>query len=104
MRNKEWKALLAKNLARMKEAADTNDSRQYLEACRKAIQELLGHRWQIEPSTITLADLQARLLQSPNLIALFAAAEQGVFANYPHAAAQRGQDSAQIEKELGELP
>ena len=104
LRNKEWKALLAKNLARMKEAADTNDSRQYLEACRKAIQELLGHRWQIEPSTITLADLQARLPQSPNLIALFAAAEQGVFANYPHAAAQRGQDSAQIEKELGELP
>ncbi len=102
-RKKEMSALLAENLVQIKEAADHNDSGRYLAACRKAIQEMLGHHWRIEPSTITLADLQARLPASSGLILIFAAAEQGAYANHTLTATQMRQYSDQIAKELAEL-
>ncbi len=103
LRKKATSELLAGNLALVKEAADHNDSRQYLAVCRKAIQTLLGHHWQIEPSAITLADLQARLPASSGLITIFAAAEQGAYANHTLSPAQIRQYAEQIEQELSEL-
>ncbi len=102
-RKKEMQALFAKNMAGIRQAADNNDSGQYLAACRKALREMLGCYWQIEPSIITLADLQARLPPSSSLIVLFTAAEQGAYAKYSLSAMQIRQYSDQIEKELAEL-
>ena len=103
IRKKEMQELLAKNMLQINKAADKNDSGPYLAACRKAIQELLGHHWRIEPSAITLADLQARLDPSSSLIALFATAERGAYADYTLSAAEMRQFSDQLFKELSEL-
>jgi hypothetical protein len=102
-RKKEMKDLLVRNIKQINEAAAKNDSRQYLAACRKAIQELLGHHWQIEPSAITLADLQARLHQTSSLITIFATAEQSAYANHTLGAEQIRQYSDLLHKELSEL-
>ncbi|MGD9949305.1 MAG: BatD family protein [Desulfobulbus sp.] len=100
---KEMQELFAKNMAEIRQAAENNDSGKYLGACRTAIREILGRYWQIEPSIITLADLQARLPPSSSLIVLFTAAEQGAYAKHTLSAAQIRQYSEQIEKELAEL-
>jgi hypothetical protein len=103
-RKKEMHELLARNMALIDEAANSNDSRHYLATCRKAIQELLGRHWQIEPSAITLADLQTRLQPPSGLITIFAAAEQGAYADFTLSPAQIRQYAEQIRKELSELP
>ncbi len=103
-RKKEMHELLAKNMALIDEAADSNDSRHYLATCRKAIQEVLGRHWRIEPSAITLADLQTRLQPSSGLITVFAAAEQGAYADFTLSPAQIHEYAEHIHKELSELP
>ncbi len=103
IRKKEMRELLAQNMLQINAAAGKNDSGLYLAACRKAMQELLGRRWQIEPSAITLADLQARLDPSSSLIAIFATAEQGAYANYTLSAEEMRRYSGQVHKELSEL-
>jgi hypothetical protein len=103
IRKKEMQKLLAKNMARIGEAEGKNDSGQYLAACRKALQELLGRHWQIEPTAITLADLHARLDPSSSLIVIFAAAEQGAYATCSLSAAQMHQYSDQVHRELSKL-
>jgi hypothetical protein len=103
IRKKEIRELLAENMLQINAAEGKNDSRLYLAACRKAIQELLGRHWQIEPSAITLADLQARLDPSSSLIALFATAEQGAYADYTLSAEEMRRYSGQVHKELSEL-
>ncbi len=103
-RKKEMHELLAKNMALIDEAANSNDSRRYLATCRKAIQEVLGRQWRIEPSAITLADLQTRLQPSSGLITVFAAAEQGAYADFTLSPAQIHEYAEHIHKELSELP
>ena len=103
-RMKAMHELLAKNMALIGEAANKDDSRQYLATCRKSIQEVLGHHWRIEPSAITLADLRTRLQPSSSLISIFAAAEQGAYADFTLSPAQIRQYAEQIHKELSELP
>jgi BatD DUF11 like domain len=102
-RKKMMYEILARNMTRVKETARQNDSRLYLAACRKAIQEVLGNRWQTEASAITLADLQARLDPSSRLIAIFAAAEQVAYARYELSAEQIREYTDHLHKELSEL-
>ena len=100
---KEMSGLLDKALNRVEAAAEAGDSRLFLAACRQAIQEILGGQWQIAPSAITLSDLQARLDPSSQLLAVFAAAEQGAYASLV-LSAERMQDYVNIlKKELPQL-
>jgi hypothetical protein len=102
-KEKKLSELLTKNMPMINEAAATNDSRRYLAACRKTIQEHLGHHWETESSAITLADLKARLQPSSTLIAIFEAAEQSAYADFTLSAAQIRQYTDNLQKELSEL-
>jgi hypothetical protein len=102
-KEKKLNELLTKNMLLINEAAAKSDSRRYLAACRKTIQEHLGHHWQTEPSAITLADLKARLQPSSTLTAIFEAAEQSAYADHTLSAAQIRQYTDHLQKELSEL-
>ncbi len=101
-RKKKMQELLARNMQRVKMAADRGDSREYLASCRRAIQEVLGNRWQMEPSAITLADLQARLDPSSGLLSVFADAEQCAYASFTLSHKQIRNYTIQLQKELSE--
>ena len=102
IRKKEMRELFENSMARIQEAAEREDGR-YLAVCRRAIQEILGRCWQIEPTAITLADLEKRLQPSSGLIAVFAEAERGAYANYALSADRIREYSGIIYKELSEL-
>jgi hypothetical protein len=102
-RKKMMNEILARNMARVKEAAETKDSALYLAACRKAIQEVLGGYWQMKPSAITLADLKTRIDSSSKLIEIFSAAEQVAYARYELSAEQIQEYSDHLQKELEAL-
>ena len=102
-RKKEMRELFESSMARIAEAAERNQTR-YLAVCRRAIQEMLGRSWRMEPSAITLADLEKRLPPASGLIAVFAEAERGAYANYALSVDRIRQYSEIIRKELSELP
>ncbi len=99
-RKKEMNELLTRQMSRLKDAVDRNDSRLFLAVCRKTIQEVLATLWQTKASAITLADLEARLDPSSQLITIFAAAEQDVYASYTLSESQIREYITQLRKEL----
>jgi hypothetical protein len=102
LKKKERRELFASSMARIRAAAEGNHHG-YPAVCRKVIQEMLGLLWQIEPSTITLADLEKRLKPTSGLITVFAEAERGAYANASLSQDQIRRYSEIIEKELAEL-
>ena len=64
--------LLQKNI-------QNNDNDAFLKNCREIIQCKLGLVWKVEPTTITLSDLQQKLSADSPLLEIFRAAEQQAY-------------------------
>jgi hypothetical protein len=95
--------LLDLRLREMKESRERGDSRDFLATCRKAMQEQLGLLWQTEPWAITLADLHQRLAVDSELIALFATAESGAYAESHLSIQEMDEYAGNLEQELRHL-
>ena len=74
--------------AQLQQAINDNDGKSFLRICREIIQRHLASAWNMEPSTITLHDLQCRLQKDSPLIELFTAIERYTYC---------GADGAQLE-------
>ncbi len=102
-RRREMTRLLDLRLREMKEGRERGDSRDFLAACRKAMQEQLGLLWQTEPGAITLADLRQRLAGDSELIPLFATAESGAYVQSRLSPREMAEYAGKLEQELRRL-
>lgn len=91
------------SLAAVTAARKTNDSQAFLAHCRAAIQQQLGILWQLEPATITRADLTQRLHPSSGLHEIFTLAEQAAYAGIKLSDEKMEEYFQTMKKELEEL-
>ena len=65
--------------ARLQQAMENNEEESFLRVCREIIQHRLASAWNMEPSTITLHDLQRRLPEDSPLIQIFSTIERNAY-------------------------
>ncbi len=92
---------LTKSLQHLEEVKAVGESRKFLNGCRKAIQEQFGLAWEMEPSAITLEDLNRKLSSSSPLLAIFAAAESSAYGGLALSQEDMTLYHEQLQKELG---
>ncbi len=78
-REQAMKHLLLLRVQEIEQALAVNDSRGFLAACRRAIQEQLGLVWEMEAGAITYADLEKRLSTDSPLLPIFRAADESAY-------------------------
>jgi len=78
-RNQAMKHLFEQRVKEIDQSLAANDTRGFLENCRKTIQEQLGLVWDVPAAAITLADLSSRLPEDSVLIAVFHAADESAY-------------------------
>jgi hypothetical protein len=78
-RDQEMKHLLGLGMKEIDQSLTVNDTRGFLEICRKIIQEQLALVWEVSSGAITLADLQKRLPEDSVLLAVFRAADESAY-------------------------
>ncbi len=76
---KKRKQVLAEDLELLAKAKSESNSAHFLSICRQTVQHQLGLQWDIEPTAISLADIEKRLTTHPQLIEIFAAAEHAAY-------------------------
>ncbi|MFH1067261.1 MAG: BatD family protein [bacterium] len=64
----------------MAQAKDRNDAVAFFAAARRALQERLGEKWKMEPTVITIADVNERMETHHPTNAIFAMADSVVYA------------------------
>lgn len=79
LQQKHIKQHVRSKFAELKEAMDSSQTETFLYICREIIQYHLAHLWQIEPSAITLYDLQNRCENNSPLIEIFTIAQQHAY-------------------------
>lgn len=67
-------------LASMEEALAARDTTRFFQAARSALQGALASQWQVDPASITLADVEARLGTSSVTARVFKLADEAAYA------------------------
>jgi hypothetical protein len=67
-------------LASMEEARAAGDTTRFFQAARLALQSALASQWQVDPASITLADVEARLGTSSVTARVFKLADEAAYA------------------------
>lgn len=70
---------LANDIQTVKQAMEDGNSRGFCSACRRTIQNQLGILWHIEPSAISLTNLESKLHPDSPLLEIFAIAEEAAY-------------------------
>ena len=78
-RDQEMKHLLGLGMKEIDQSLTVNDTKGFLEICRKIIQEQLGLVWEVSSGAITLADLKKRLPEDSVLLSVFRAADESAY-------------------------
>ncbi len=99
-RDQAMKHLLALRLKEIDQTLVENDTRRFLTACRRAIQEQLGLVWETEAGAITYADLQVRLVADSPLLPVFRAADESAYGGQELSAQQMKEFAKSVKKEL----
>jgi hypothetical protein len=102
-RRQEMTHLLESRLQEMKQFQERGETRSFLAACRKAMQEQLGLLWQTEPGAITLSDLHQRLAEESPLTALFATAESSAYSGKAFGSLEMANYARDVERTLRQL-
>lgn len=93
--------------ARLQQAMDNNDEESFFRLCREIVQHRLASAWNMEPSTITLHDLQRRLPEGSPLIRIFAEIERNAYCGADKGQMDRGEMkdmSTMLQRSLEDVP
>ena len=99
-RNQARKHLLTLRLKEIENTLAANNTREFLAACRGAIQEQLGLAWETEAAAITLADLETRLPADSVLLEIFQAAEESAYGGQELNSEQSRKFAEALKREL----
>jgi hypothetical protein len=79
VQNRKRRQLLKENMRRLSVTAESGDTSQFLQECRKIIQLQLGQAWRMEPAAISSADLADKLAKDSPLLDIFTRTEAAAY-------------------------